>query len=594
MNISLSHRTFFACLIAAALMTLSCSGGGSSSSPVVVTSGSGTVSGVVRYQDKEYNRNGFTGTNPYKSVRFATVQVVDTSSKAVLAAGTTGADGSYSLSYTGAGTYVYVRVLTQSEVGGSILVRVRNSSGATYAVGTGSFSSGGTVIYNMDIDLVSLSQVTGAYNILDVLTTGMQFAQGLAGAYPPQLSAFWEYNGTDGTYYCSSGCLPGSGMYIIGNSSGDTDGYDDDVILHEFGHFLADMYSRDDSMGGAHYIGDIKEDMRLSWSEGWGDFMPIAVRYWQTMNDPGRISSTDSAPSIYIDTNDGVPAPAINFYIVFGNPSDNNISGWLCATKSECFSYVSNELAIANLLWNSMTGTGNFGMPPIWSVIGSWHGLSTAALPLVNLESFWDTWIAQRSPAGNEYDAGFAAELSTLWNVYNAVNIQYKKDSYENDGASNIAKVINLGAANAQTHTLYSGRGLLDSDYYAFSTAAAGNYSAATSGLANGADTSITVYGEAAGNLTPITSNDNFNSILYSSCGGTMVKCTGGNYDYYIQDSYGNYINVYPTNDANTLSSRAAFNATGAANYFIEVKPSPNRPYSAGRYGTYTLMITEQ
>lgn len=48
------------------------------------------------------------------------------------------------------------------------------------------------------------------------------------------------------------------------------------VLLHEFGHYIAANYSRDDSVGGPHFVGQ-PLDPRFAWSEGWATFAGIAV-----------------------------------------------------------------------------------------------------------------------------------------------------------------------------------------------------------------------------------------------------------------------------------------------------------------------------
>jgi hypothetical protein len=586
---SLLIKSATVCLAVLILIVYGCSGDGSGQ---VLSKNTATLSGIIRYQDKEYDSLGFTGTNPFKTVRYAVVEVVDSVSNKVLASGTTGSDGSYTISYSGAGPSVSVRVLAEAEINNTPLVRVRDLSGSTYAVASGSILSGGTGTINLDIDLVTYSLISGAFNILDVLTSGMQFVNDLAGVYPPQLSAFWEVDSPVGTFYATSG-IPGAGIYIRGNYVGDTDGYDDDVILHEFGHFIADNFSRDDSPGGAHYLGQNDEDLRLSWSEGWGNFMPLAIKKWLSATDPTRLSAAvGTSPSLYVDTVNDVAYIAFDF----GNPRNNTTTCLPSGTSLDCFNYSSNEAGVANILWNLMTGpTGSFGMQPIWSVISSWHNLSTSKLSLVNLESFWDGWISQRSPGGNEYDPSYAAELSTLWSIYAPLNgplpgppnIFYRKDTYDvglGDGSFTTATSISV--SSPQTHYLYSATGLDDSDYFIFVPSSSATYTVTTSGLSNGADTYVAVYNSGQ-NLIAGASNDNFNNVTYIPCYGSTGQCPGGNYDYY--DFAGNY--HYPSNDALTLSSSASFSATSGATYYIEVKPSPNRPVSAGRYGTYTITV---
>jgi hypothetical protein len=48
----------------------------------------------------------------------------------------------------------------------------------------------------------------------------------------------------------------------------DIEEFDDHVIVHEWGHYFEDNFSRSDSIGGSHGIGD-RLDMRVAFGEGW-------------------------------------------------------------------------------------------------------------------------------------------------------------------------------------------------------------------------------------------------------------------------------------------------------------------------------------
>ena len=70
-------------------------------------------------------------------------------------------------------------------------------------------------------------------------------------------------------------------LFILGGVKGDvnnsdTDHFDNSVILHEYGHFLENMFYTSDSPGGFH-SGTTLLDPRLAWSEGWGNFIQAAV-----------------------------------------------------------------------------------------------------------------------------------------------------------------------------------------------------------------------------------------------------------------------------------------------------------------------------
>lgn len=101
-----------------------------------------------------------------------------------------------------------------------------------------------------------------------------------------KVTVFWKAGFNPYTYFGGSGLLsfytPGqSKLYILGGSNGDvaasdTDHFDDSIILHEYGHFLEDLYGYTQSPGGSHN-GNFVIDPRLSWSEGWANYFQSAV-----------------------------------------------------------------------------------------------------------------------------------------------------------------------------------------------------------------------------------------------------------------------------------------------------------------------------
>nr|MBP7125960.1 hypothetical protein [Myxococcota bacterium] len=48
------------------------------------------------------------------------------------------------------------------------------------------------------------------------------------------------------------------------------------VLLHEMGHYVAENYSRDDSPGGSHFLGQ-KLPPAFAWSEGWASFFGAMI-----------------------------------------------------------------------------------------------------------------------------------------------------------------------------------------------------------------------------------------------------------------------------------------------------------------------------
>ena len=113
----------------------------------------------------------------------------------------------------------------------------------------------------------------GAFNILDSVCMGQEHVIGYGAARPPLLTCYWEQGSTDGTYYSPTG----NSLHLLGSTS-DTDEFDDAVIIHELGHYMADVYSIDTSPGGDHNWSEDHQDLRLSWSEGWANYFSSLVR----------------------------------------------------------------------------------------------------------------------------------------------------------------------------------------------------------------------------------------------------------------------------------------------------------------------------
>ncbi len=102
-------------------------------------------------------------------------------------------------------------------------------------------------------------------------------------------------------------------LYILGGKDGnvsqvDTDHFDPSVIVHEYGHFLEDVYGKTDSPGGYHN-GDAVIDPRLAWSEGFANFFQAAAQgtnfYLDTSgfcNDPQETGTC--AQNVYFKLND--------------------------------------------------------------------------------------------------------------------------------------------------------------------------------------------------------------------------------------------------------------------------------------------------
>lgn len=498
-----------------------------------------SVSGTVKYDDKEYGTSGFTGNTFLKAVRFAEVQAVDAITGATIVSGATDGSGSYSLTIPIASSSreIYIRAISSSL---SPAIGVKDLADALHAVAGSNFIASGAAMANISIQ--ATSPAAGAFNILDGFASAAQFVQSLSGSYPPALTAYWQTGNSKGTYFCSSSpdpyCPYGEAIYIL-NSNGDTDEYDDDVLWHEFGHFIASKYSKDDSPGGVHYLASNDMDLRLSWSEGWGDSFPSAVKSWLNSTAPGLLSTVPTmSTSLYVDTSNG-SASFFDFFNTGGAP----------------YFYSSNEVAISKVL---IVLRSNYGAQAVWDAFSSGY-LKTVAKP-VSFEVFWEAW----NFLGK---ADISAILSERKIVYSA-------DSYEatGDNSPSVSRKAALGVNEA--HTLF-GKG--DVDNIAFDAMAGLTYTVKTSALKNGADTYIRMI--APDQLTTVLSNDNINGANYSAYPFVPNNC-----DWTTGECH--------ENGSDILGSTASFTATASGTYYVEVKSSPNRPLSAGEYGEYLLTIT--
>jgi hypothetical protein len=287
--------------------------------------------------------------------------------------------------------------------------------------------------------------------------------------------------------------------------------------------------------------------MRLSWSEGWGDSMPGAVKMWLfNTSQQNLLSSAQSVPlTEYVDTTGSTAGIAIDM----GNPD---------GTYGYLYNYACGEVAIAKILLDS---NKDFGMDHVWSVISDFQ-MNSPTTP-VNLELFWDKWNSKGYPS--------------LQTIFNDRQIMYS-DIYTGD---TFTTSTSIQLNTPQLHNIYPEG---DFDLVSFHTNANQHYTITTSNLLNGADTYIELFSSPTQTI-PLRSNDNSNGDTYS--GSTVPSDIQANQSI-LCDSYG----ICHDNGFDILGSRITVTATSTGMYYVKIYSSPKRPVSAGRYGTYTLKIT--
>ena len=224
------------------------------------------VTGVVRYEDREYDAGGFTGAQPFLPVRQAEVEILDGAT--VVGSGVTDNTGAFSVSGVPGITLVRARIYARRD-GPCMNVVVRNNptANAIYTVTTVSVTTdaGGNAPIPM-LDLTIASGTAPVFNIFDCGIRSFEYQDTVDAdlpVAPPPITIYWESGTSLGTFFSDTD----NAIFLLGLVS-DPDQYDDDIILHECGHWVSFNFSLDDSPGGPHSIVD-QLDLRLSWSEGW-------------------------------------------------------------------------------------------------------------------------------------------------------------------------------------------------------------------------------------------------------------------------------------------------------------------------------------
>jgi hypothetical protein len=347
-------------------------------------------------------------------------------------------------------------------------------------------------------------------------------------------------------------------------------------MLHEFGHFIAHTFSKDDSPGGTHFLGDHSQDVRLAWSEGWATFFSSAVR-----NNPVNvdIGITEEPLFAFSVESNSLLQPKIT-------PEPLNRDGI----------YTTSEVAIIGVLWDIFDGLNetfdslSLGFGPIWDILTFWK--SAPPVSPITMESFWNS---------------FGSVQPSFLNITNDRRMEFVKDPFEDDDTPRPARKL-PGLGEAEHHTLYPEG---DVDVIAFDAVMGQQYIVETLNLANGADTFLEVLDRDG--QTVLARNDDMNQqnpdikIYRDGCN------TWGDTVCLQQDSQGNCTDVrfitrsspacpnaqpgFPVLDgdsANPFPSRITLTAPATGIFYAKVYRSPNAPPSTGRYGSYDFRITSQ
>ena len=234
--------------------------------------GESKVSGKVTYEDFPVSKTGL-GSSRMLPVRFAKVEVVRDFDKEILATGSTDASGKYELTFKNDDTDhpgYFVIVYAQQD-SSTLKQEVLDYSKEVYTFKTDTVVNEIETPEKENFDIaITKDKNAGAMNIFDVAVRCNDYARTNGGKVPEKLTFIWQKNGASGSYYSSA-----KKMIVLLGQTADPDEYDDLVIGHEYGHFVMDTYSKDNSPGGSHTLAP--STPTLAWSEGWATFFSAAA-----------------------------------------------------------------------------------------------------------------------------------------------------------------------------------------------------------------------------------------------------------------------------------------------------------------------------
>lgn len=264
------------------------------------------------------------------------------------------------------------------------------------------------------------SRDAAPFAILDSINTVMQK---VLNAKPnvqfPQLTVNWSVNNVAAGGDRSLGQIVtsnydgDSNLWILGDANSDTDEYDDHIIIHEWGHFFEDKFSRSDSIGGPHSSGDAL-DIRVAFGEGWGN----------------AISAIATDNPIYFDT-----------------AGYNQSSGWFMDIESASpdnpgwFSEASVQRILYDLYDNNNEGSDNInlGFAPIFDAMVNKERNTEA---FTSIFSFIDALKSENSRYRSKIDQVVASEqISTIRDAYG----NYRSNSAQGTFTTPVYRTLEVG-----------------------------------------------------------------------------------------------------------------------------------------------------
>jgi len=351
------------------------------------TGSDSTVSGTVTFDRVPHSGGAlnYAGTTP-EPIQQAVIEVI--CNGGAYDSDITAANGSYSLSFPN-NQPSFIRVNAQMLNGANwdfSVVDNTTSGQPIYVMDGSSFTENTNQVRNLNADSgwggtsYTGPRVAAPFAILDSVRKAKDKVLSAASVSFPALKINWSP--ANSALTINSSFYNGTEIFILGAENSDTDEYDEHVVIHEWGHYFEDKFSRSDSIGGPHSGGDIL-DIRVAFGEGFGNAFSSIV--------------TDNP--VYIDTSGSQQSAGFTI-----NMENNNCTnaGWY----SEC----SVQSALYDIYDSSNDGADSLslGFTPIYNVL---VGAQKNTSAFTSIFSF--------TKAFKDENAGSANALDSILNVQN-------------------------------------------------------------------------------------------------------------------------------------------------------------------------------
>ena len=468
--------------------------------PIVV------LSGVVTFDFVPHSNstNGLDYNNiSQRPIREATVDLLDSGGTTTLQSTTTDSSGNYSFDVEAQSSYI-VRVkaeLARQGTPGWDFSVVDNTNGqALYAMDSvlqAVQSQSVTLNVNAASGWTGSSygapRVAAPFAILDAVYQAKEKILSVdSTVVMPALNLNWSVNNVPVSGDPASGQIGtsswnGTEIFILGSADNDTDEYDHHVIIHEWGHYFEDKFSRADSIGGPHSEGD-KLDMRVALGEGFGNALSGIVT-----DNPSYQDSLGAGQSVGFEIN------------VEENPTSNR--GWY------------SEFSVQSLLYDfydsNSDGADNItlGFAPIYRALTNGERTTEAMTSIFSLGS----QLKVESPASS-------TAIDALLATQNIIAADDFGSTETNNGgdARNlpIYKSISIGGPSVEvcsfdTNDQFNKLG--NRQFIEFDIASGGSYTFTANGQSAGDDPDIRVHKQGVINFVSEANGDESTTQTLSS-----------------------------------------------------------------------------